>query len=153
MMPFTTQFLVGAALLTTDGADLQFPAVQMLEGPLPGNYCNASRANSLIDANTRPGELYAAQGTFKVNGETVYVSAVSPFSFPSGVQTAEFPLPREVLPDSTYAAGTMFSVTTRYFDVATNPVYENEIAIVCDTGETVLLRNTNLDRVFANGFE
>ena len=153
MMPLTTLLLTSAALLTTDGTDLPFPAVQMLQGPPPGNYCDASRANSLINANTRPGELYAAQGTFKVDGEVVYVSAVLPFSFPSGVQTAEFPLPREVLPDSTYVAGSVFSVTTRYFDVAINPVYENEIAIVCDTGETVLLRNSNLDPVFANGFD
>ncbi len=113
MMPFTTLLLAGAAFLTTDGTDLPFPAVQMLEGPPPGNYCDASRANALIDANTRPGELYAAQGTFKVDGEVVYTSAVSPFSFPSGIQTAEFPLPREVPPGDPYVAGSGISITTR----------------------------------------
>ncbi len=153
MIAWTTMVLAGAAFLGTDGSDLPFPAVQMLEGPPPGNYCDADRADALMDVNTRPDEVYAAQGTFKVDGDVVYVGNVAPFYFDPGVQTASFPLPREVVPGGTYAAGTVFSTTTRYFDAAMNATYENEIAIVCGTGETSVLHNTNLDRLFANGFD
>jgi len=153
MTQWTTLVLAGTAFLGADSAGLPFPAVQILEGPPTGNYCDAERANALFNVNTQPGELYAAQGTFKVDGEVVYVSAMLPFSFSPGVQAGQVPLPREVLPDSTYPAGTVFSTTTRYFDAAANATYENEITIVCDTGEAVLIRNSNLDFIFADGFE
>jgi len=153
MMSWITLVLAGGALLGTDTTGLPMPAVQVLEGPPPGNYCDATSAQALFDVNTRAGDFYYAQGTFRVDGEIVYVGSVALFSFAPGVQTAPFPQPRAVLPDSTYAAGTVFSITSRYFDAAMNPTYENEIAIECDTGDTLLLRNSNLDSLFADGFE
>jgi hypothetical protein len=153
MMSWTALVLASTALLGTDGVHLPLPAVQVLEGPPPGNYCGATSAQALFDVNTRVGDLYYAQGTFKVDGKIIYVSDVAFFFFAAGVQTAPFPLPREVLPDSAYTTGTVFSITSRYFDAAMGPTYENEIAIVCDTGETLLLRNSNLDSLFASGFE
>lgn len=132
------------ALLCTAAFALPFPAVEILQGPPAGNYCNAARVSVLIDVNTRPGEQYFGQGTFKVNGQIVFVSAITGFSFPAGVQTAQFPLPLEVLPGGTYPPGTVFATVSRYFDSSRRATYENEIAIRCDTGQTILIRNSDL---------
>jgi hypothetical protein len=127
-----------------DAAALPVPAVEVLAGPPPGNYCNSKRATALFNVNTHPPATYYGQGTFKVNGQVVYTSDIGHFYFPPGVWTAEWPLPLEVLPGPTYPPGTVFSTTSRYFDSSMRATYENEIAIRCDSGETVLIRNVDL---------
>ena len=144
MKPLPCSLGLILALFSAIAFALPFPAVEILQGPPAGNYCDAPRATALFNVNTRPGEQYFGQGTFKVNGQVVFVSAVSVFSFPAGVQTAEYPLPLEVLPGGAYAPGTVFATISRYFDSSMRPTYENEIDIRCDTGETLLIRNSDL---------
>ncbi len=133
-----------SVLAVAEAAALPVPAVEILAGPPPGNYCNSKRATALFNVNTRPPQTYFARGTFRVDGEIVYTSPVEHFYFPPGIWTAEWPLPHEVLPGGPYAPGTVFSTTSRYFDSSMRATYENEIAIRCDTGETVLIRNVDL---------
>lgn len=133
-----------SVLAIAEAAALPLPAVEILAGPPAGNYCNSKRATALFNVNTRPAQTYYGQGTFRVNGQIVYTSAIEHFYFPPGVWTAEWPLPLEVLPGEAYPQGTVFSTASRYFDSSMRATYENEIAIRCDTGETVLIRNADL---------
>jgi len=135
---------LGMALWGSEAAALPLPAVQILAGPPPGNYCNAPRAPATFDVNTEPGGEYYAQGILKVDDEVVYIGDVMSFSYPAGTVTAEFGLPPQLHNGATYAAGTTFSTLSRYFDASLHATYENEIATQCDTGQTTLIRNVEL---------
>jgi hypothetical protein len=122
---------------------LPFPAVEILQGPPPGNYCQANGVPALFNVNTRPGETYYGRGTMRVNGVQVSQSTIRSFVFPAGIVSAFAPMPPSTTP-GVYPPGTIFSSTSTYFDAAQRPTYENELVIRCDTGETVLIRNTDL---------
>jgi hypothetical protein len=135
---------LGIAFWATVAAALPLPAVQILQGPPSGNYCNAARAAATFDVNTQPDGVYYAQGIMKADDEVVFIGDTMPFSYPAGMANAEFGLPPGVHAGSSYAPGTVFSTISRYFDSSLHATYENEIAIQCDTGQTTLIRNTEL---------
>lgn len=123
---------------------LPFPAVEILQGPPPGNYCQANVVPALFNVNTRPGETYYGRGTMRVNGVQVSQGPISSFVFPAGIVSSFAPMPPMTTPGVVYPPGTVFSSVSTYFDAARRPTYENELVIRCDTGQTALIRNADL---------
>jgi hypothetical protein len=132
------------AFLCEMATSLPLPAVEILQGPPPGNYCQAPGVPALFNVNTRPGDTYYGRGTFTVNSVVVHQTPLGPFVFPAGVVNSTAPMPPAFTPGVVYPPGTVFSSIATYFDAAQRPTYENELAIRCDTGQTVFIRNTDL---------
>jgi len=146
-MPATTrQLIIGCALMLAcrvAGA-LPFPAVEILQGPPPSDYCQTPRVPALFNVHTRPGDTYYGRGTFKVNGVQVHQGPISPFSFPAGVVSSSAPMPPAFTPGVVYPPGAVFTSISTYYNALLLPTYENELTIRCDTGQIIHIRNTDL---------
>ena len=138
--------VVSILLLAVAGAvnALPFPAVQILQGPPPGNYCAATGVPADFYINSRPGDRGFGRITYRVNGIQVYQGPLGAFNFPAGFISSFAPMPPNAIHDTVYPPGTVFSSISTYFDSARIATYENELTIQCDTGQTLLIRNTDL---------